>query len=427
MMEKPLRFCMVTTFYPPYNFGGDGIFVHRLANELARRGHRVDVVHCADAYAASGGGAPRGTVADHRAITVHRLESPFGFLSPLATHQTGMPLFKTGQLRKIFSKGFDVIHYHNISLVGGPGILEYRTAGDPIKLYTLHEYWLVCPAHLLFKYNRAPCTKKNCITCLLVHRRPPQWWRFSTRIARAVKEVDAFINLTAFSRDVHREHGLDLPFVHLPFFHPDREEPASPGGPVKQRTPPVREPYFLFAGRLEKLKGMQTLIPVFRRFPAAQLIVAGTGSLEHRFRKLAGDCPTIRFLGHLPHDELQELYRSATAVIVPSLYCDISPLVIIEAVKNRTPVIVRNLGGMPELVRESGGGMIYNSDDDLIAAMERLLADRTLRDRLGEAGFETYSRNWTATAHVDRYIDLVGRIQAEQAMRRGNRSVSCHD
>lgn len=45
-----LRVCMLTTFYPPYNFGGDGIGVQRLSRALARRGHRVTVVHDADAY-----------------------------------------------------------------------------------------------------------------------------------------------------------------------------------------------------------------------------------------------------------------------------------------------------------------------------------------------------------------------------------------
>jgi len=50
MTDRPLRFCMITTFYPPYNLGGDGIFVQRLSNALARRGHTVDVIHCIDAY-----------------------------------------------------------------------------------------------------------------------------------------------------------------------------------------------------------------------------------------------------------------------------------------------------------------------------------------------------------------------------------------
>jgi len=41
---------MITTFYPPYSFGGDAIFVERLSSELARRGHHVEVIHCEDSY-----------------------------------------------------------------------------------------------------------------------------------------------------------------------------------------------------------------------------------------------------------------------------------------------------------------------------------------------------------------------------------------
>jgi hypothetical protein len=49
-MSGSLRICMVTTFYPPFNFGGDGITVRRLVNTLAERGHHVEVVHCVDAF-----------------------------------------------------------------------------------------------------------------------------------------------------------------------------------------------------------------------------------------------------------------------------------------------------------------------------------------------------------------------------------------
>jgi len=65
MISRPLRFCMITTFYPPYNFGGDGVFVQRLSNELARRGHSVEVIHCVDSYRALGGKEPRGTSENH--------------------------------------------------------------------------------------------------------------------------------------------------------------------------------------------------------------------------------------------------------------------------------------------------------------------------------------------------------------------------
>ena len=127
---------MITTFYPPYNFGGDGVFVQRLSNELARRGHQVDVIHCVDSYLAKAGVEPTRTTADHPNITVHSLKSRLGVLSPLATQQTGVSLFNARGIRGILDRGFDVIHYHNISLVGGPAVLGY---GAGIKLYTTHE------------------------------------------------------------------------------------------------------------------------------------------------------------------------------------------------------------------------------------------------------------------------------------------------
>lgn len=72
-MSRPLRFCMITTFYPPYNFGGDGIFVQQLSQELARRGHHVEVVHCADAYRLLAGRArPASTVSSGLASTASR-------------------------------------------------------------------------------------------------------------------------------------------------------------------------------------------------------------------------------------------------------------------------------------------------------------------------------------------------------------------
>ena len=61
MADRPLSFCMVTTFYPPHNFGGDGIYVHRLSNELARRGHRVTVVSAVAAVRELLAGADRPT------------------------------------------------------------------------------------------------------------------------------------------------------------------------------------------------------------------------------------------------------------------------------------------------------------------------------------------------------------------------------
>jgi glycosyltransferase involved in cell wall biosynthesis len=405
-MDRPLRFCMVTTFYPPYNFGGDGIFVHRLSNALAQRGHQVEVIHCIDAYRLLARQQPVTPSDDHPNVTVHGLESPFGFLSPLATQQTGVPFFKAARLRQILDSGFDVIHYHNISLVGGPKILEYGTG---IKLYTMHEYWLVCPTHVLFRFNRAACVRPHCFLCTLTYKRPPQWWRYLPLMENAVKQVDAFISPDWFTKQKHQQMGLNVPIVHLPHFVPSAEAASEASEHLLGDEP--ENPFFLFVGRLEKLKGLQTLIPVFRQYHKAELLIAGMGSYEPRLRKLAEGCINIRFLGYLSERPLQALYRQAVAVIVPSVNFEVAPpLVIMEAFRQQTPVIVRDLGSMPEIIAESGGGFVYETDQELVMVLDQLLAEPSRRRELGLRGYKAYQDNWTAELHLQRYFALIREI-----------------
>ncbi len=405
-----MRFCMVTTFFPPYNFGGDGIFVQRLSNELALRGHQVEVIHSVDSYRLLAGREPAQTSQDHPNVTVHGLRSPFGRLSPLATQQTGRPLFEAGRIEKILDRGFDVIHYHNISLVGGPKILEY---GHGLKLYTMHEYWLVCPTHTLFRYQRAPCVQPHCLACSLSYGRPPQWWRYTNLLPEAAKHVDAFLAPTPFVRAAHHERGFAGPIVHLPYFVPKAE-------PVEQSAEAPgagrdQQPYFLFVGRLEKIKGLHTLIPVVRRCGKARLLIAGAGSDEARLRCLAGDDPRIIFLGHLSARQLQPLYRQAAALIVPSIVYETTAFVIFEAFQQQTPVIARNLGGMAGVVAESGGGIAYDGDEGLVRAMDQILADPVGRDAMGRRGYQAYTERWTPSAHLEAYFELIDRLRARRA------------
>jgi glycosyltransferase involved in cell wall biosynthesis len=418
-MKRPLRFCMITTFYPPYNFGGDGIAVQRLSNELALRGHLVDVIHCIDTYRLGALGAPLPSEGypDHPNITVHGLKSPFGMLSPLATHQTGFPLLKSGRIRSILRKGFDVIHFHNISLVGGPKILEL---GEAIKLYTMHDYWLVCPTHALFRFNRVPCTQATyCSLCTLVYKRPPQWWRYSGLMETAIKNIDAFIAPSLTSQRKHEQMGLNARIEHIPNFV-SLTDAALPD----QWESPEETPYFLFVGRLEKLKGLHTLIPLFQHYNKAQLWIAGTGAEEPELRNLSGGSVNIRFLGHQSGPRLQTLYRRAVAVIYPAINFQTgltptggglgAPLVVMEAFSQQTPVIVSNIGRIPALIEQIGGGVAYSTGQDLITAMDRLLADPAHRRELGVRGYDAYRKNWTPDAYLARYFDLIGDIKASR-------------
>ncbi len=88
-MPRPLRFCHLSTFYPPYGFRGDAVYIYYLANSLAAQGHEVDIIHCADSYRVLAGEPTRDPLPHHPAVTEHTLRSPFGPLSPLLSQQTG--------------------------------------------------------------------------------------------------------------------------------------------------------------------------------------------------------------------------------------------------------------------------------------------------------------------------------------------------
>ena len=397
-----LRFCMVTTFYPPYHFGGDAVFVQRLARALARRGHRVTVAHDRDAWRALRRGPEPLPQRELDGIEVIDLESGWGSLSPLLTHQTGHPFLNAGRLARLLDRGrFDVIHYHNVSLVGGPAVLEY---GSALKLYTAHEHWLVCPTHVLWRNNRELCTGRRCVRCALAYRRPPQLWRYTHLLERAIVQVDRFIAPSEFARRKHAEFGFSPDMEVLPHFVPAPE-------PIAETGPPHPRPYFLYAGRLERLKGLQRVIPKMDHVPGTDLLVAGDGEYAAELRRLAAGSPQVKFLGRLPGLELDRLYRDAIAVLIPSIGFETFGTVAIEAFRQSTPVIARALGALPEIVTESGGGLCFGNDDEMTQAMTRLACDRALRERLGSAGFDAFQVHWTEGRHLERYFSLIERLR----------------
>jgi len=246
-MSRPLNFLHLTTFYPPYSFGGDAVQIYRLSHALANAGHHVDVVHCVDSYHLLHPGPPELVYEEHPNVTRHELRSPFKGLSPLLTQQTGLPLLKTKTIDEVLrAKPYDVIHFHNVSLLG-PGILEVEPAqGQAVKIYTTHEHWLICPIHVLWKFDREPCREPECLKCTLKAKKPPQLWRYTGMLDRMAKNVDQFVAPSRFTAGMHAERGFSRPVEHLPnFIERVDDEWQSPG------PRPQEKPYFLFVGRLE--------------------------------------------------------------------------------------------------------------------------------------------------------------------------------
>jgi glycosyltransferase involved in cell wall biosynthesis len=405
---------MVTTFYPPYHFGGDAVFIRRLTHALARRGHRVDVIHDADAHALLHRGPAPEPLDEPEGVTLHTLKSRWASLSCLATQQTGRPMVHGSRIRRVLDRGnFDVIHFHNVSLVGGPGVLDY---GRAIKLYMAHEHWLVCPSHVLWRHGRELCTGRECLRCVIHHRRPPQLWRYTGLIERKARNIDAFISPSAFSAAKHREFGFSRELDVIPYFLPDLDS-GDEEETARADDAPER-PYFLFVGRLEKIKGLQDVLPHFGADAPADLCVVGTGGYEETLRALASGLPRVRFLGTRTPAELRQLYRNALAVVMPSVCFETFGIVLLEAFRDRTPVIARALGPMTEIVRESGGGLLFERDDELAAALHSLANDAQLREKLADAGHEALIQRWTESVVLDQYFDLIRRTARRLGERR---------
>ena len=402
-MTRPLNFLHLTTFYPPYSFGGDSIYVYRLAHALGDAGHSVDVIHCIDSYHLLHPGDPETNFPEHPNVKVHGLRSGYGWLSPLLTHQTGRAYLKQDRIREILnSKPYDVVHYHNISLLG-PDILTYEPPRNrTVKIYTAHEHWLICPTHVLWKFNSHPCEKPECLRCVIKARRPPQVWRSTDLLARSSRFVDEFVSPSRFTARMHAQRGFYRPLTQLPYFL-DRSD-------GDWRTPgprPQEKPYFLFVGRLEVIKGLQSLIKLWSHTHDFDLLVAGSGSYEEELCIQAAPHAGIKFLGNLSQSQLGNLYFHALACIVPSVTYETFGMIIIEAFARKTPVIVRDLGALPELVQESGGGCICNTDEELLNAMRRIASSSTLRHELGENGYQAFLAHWSKDAHIKLYFDLL--------------------
>lgn len=396
---KALKFCFVTSFYPPYSAGGDAIAVQRLARELVRQGHSVTVIHDIDAFATMNRDPLPAEIGPPDNVRVFALHSKWGIASPLVVQQTGRPLLQRRRLSNLLNDGgFDVVNFHNASLIGGPGL--FRFGGDALRIYTAHEHWLVCPTHILWKNKEEVCQTPHCLSCQLRYHRPPQLWRYTHLMRDSLSSIDAFVAMSEFSRDKHREFGFTREMHVIPPCGGTASRPALVASPHAR-------PYFFFAGRLEAAKGLQTVLPMLRQFPHVDLLVAGEGSLKEQLQRDGG--PQVVFLDQLPPGALDTYYSHAVATVVPSLAYETFGLTLAESFRCGTPVIARRIGPFPEIVSRAQGGILYQSDEELLSAMRRLSDDPAYRSMLGEQGRSAFVRLWEDSVSVGQYLEMVSR------------------
>ena len=399
-----LRFCMVTTFYPPYNFGGDGIGIQRFARALVRRGHEVTVLQDVDGYNLLSGDPDPPPPEEDDGVEVVHLRSASKRLSVLLTHQLGRPILNRRALERFFAeRQFDVINYHNISLIGGPGVYEL---GDAVKVQMAHEHWLVCPTHVLWRHRRERCDGRECIRCQLRYRRPPQLWRGTGLLERKLEHVDACIAMSEFSRAKHLEFGFPREMEVVNYFLPNREQ-GSNGDPSDPGESPHVRPYCLFVGRLEKIKGLDDIIPVFEHYTDADLLILGDGEYRGDLERMAANVPNVHLLGRKPPEMLDRYYRHALALVVPSVCYETFGIIVIESFRQGTPVLARAIGPLPETIGRSGAGATFDDAHGFADLLARVQTDPDWRAEMGRRALASFDRYWSEDAVLPEYLRVV--------------------
>jgi glycosyltransferase involved in cell wall biosynthesis len=269
-------------------------------------------------------------------------------------------------------------------------------------VYEAHEHWLVCPTHVLWRHNQELCESKQCIRCSINYRRPPQLWRYQSLLTRQLDHVDTFIAKSKFSREKHAEFGFPKEMQVVPYFLPEK-----PKTEKTKDTPPHDRPYFLFVGRLEKIKGLDDTIPVFAEHQDADLLILGTGEHEAELKQKAVNIPNVKFLGRLAPEELSRYYNSAIALIVPSVCYETFGIILIESFREGTPVIARKIGPFVEIVEKCKGGLLYSDNNELLQAMRQLQDDPSYRDSMSELARSGFENHWSEKAVMKQYFQAI--------------------
>lgn len=222
----------------------------------------------------------------------------------------------------------------------------------------------------------------------------------------ALRRADGVRTLSEFTSNVVREAGRE-PTAEFPAFIDVEPFLANP-------VPLPERPVALFVGVLERYKGVDVLADAWRKaapnLPDAKLHVVGRGPLSGIVEELAAELPEqTTWTERLPTDAVAHALDGATTLVLPSRSEGL-PRVVMEAACRRRCVVATPVGGVPDLVRDGENGLLVPEEDAdaLAGALVRVLGDRALAERLGQAARRDLEE-WLATPeeYARRVRDLV--------------------
>lgn len=356
----------------------------------------------------------------HRVILYTRNNSELNHLSKagkLLLPFTTIFNFRTyKEIKKLIRKEqVDIVHVHNtLNLISPAVYYAARSMKKPV-VQTIHNFRLLCPGATFYRNGHIcedcvnhglQCAVKHkcyrgsfvqtlaCVLNLYFHR--------MTGIYRKIN----YICLTEFNKEK---------LLLLPGLNPDqvyvkpnftKQEPKSTAEIVE------RENFFLYAGRLDPLKGIEKLLKAWMQMGqnAPKLVICGSGPLEEWCRQTIQEnqLNMVEFLGQTKWDEVQKLMGKTRAIILPTQWYEGFPMTIVEAYSQGTPVIGPDMGNVGDLIEEGITGWKYsmNNENALQECVQFAMMQGT--DYMGI--YAEYEKNYTPQINYKQLMEIYRKV-----------------
>lgn len=286
----------------------------------------------------------------------------------------------------------DIIHLQNIFNELSPSIL-IATGSIPV-IMTVHDSLLVNAVSNLSERTGKACKKRTCGGCMnCVGLKGAIYENIKRPIHRLLlKKIKLYITPSDYMNEFITEAG----FKPVKTIHNGIK-------PLKY-TPIKNFNRLLYVGRLTKQKGVDYLIKamphVIKEIPDVLLTIVGEGEEKESLSRLVlklNLLNNVHFAGRVSPDKINNYYEDTTLVVVPSIYPDNFPTVILEAYSAGRPVIGTKIGGLREIIDINNTGKLVNSNNsqEIEQAIIKLIRNTKLLMQMSE------------TCHVkSEYLDI---------------------
>lgn len=408
-----MRIVIAVPHFPPHYTGGAELRAYRTASRLQNRGHEVRLI-CIEAIDTSNGTGLTFNDDAYDSLPIRRLHfnlssAPDPFLWRYDNRWIGQHL-----QRYLANLAPDVFHLISGYLISGSALNAAIGLNIP-TVVTLTDFWFLCPRINLLRSNgklcKPPFDAVTCARCLGEERRRYRipgriaptlmnkfWsWR-RNRVAQLeermsflremLDQTDAIISPSQFVRNLFVKAGISE--NQIMFSRQGRDFPhLNPESLIK---PPAEQLRIGYLGQITPGKGVHHLFEAVQKMPNAALTVKAYGdatrfpNYAHRLYRIAQDDERLTLAGVYKRTEISQVLRGLDVIVVPSVWYENSPNVILEAFAHLTPVVASDLGGMAELVQGEKNGLLFTPGDadDLARQLRRLIEDphliTTLRD-----------------------------------------------